>query len=72
MYFRARSLLVREVKRLCRDECGVTMVEYGLMVAFVSVAILVTFISIGETLRDDVFTPLSNAMQSGATQAETN
>jgi pilus assembly protein Flp/PilA len=69
MTFGVKNFLVRELARLAADRSGATMVEYGLLVAFISAAMLVTFVSIGETLRDDIFPVISNAMQSGSSKA---
>ncbi|QDG75620.1 Flp family type IVb pilin [Labrenzia sp. PHM005] len=69
MFFKIGNFLNRELTRFLADRSGATMVEYGLMIAFISVAILITFVSIGETMRDDIFTAISDAMQSGSSQA---
>jgi Flp pilus assembly pilin Flp len=49
-----------------------TMVEYGLLVATLSIAILLTVGSIGETVRDDIFQVISNVMLTGANEAAQN
>lgn len=54
------------LRRFAECESGATMVEYGLIVAMISVAITGTLMSIGQTIRDDVFTVLSNAMGGGS------
>ncbi|SHN00499.1 Flp family type IVb pilin [Roseibium suaedae] len=49
-------------RRFGQCESGATVIEYGLIVAMISVAITGTLLSIGQTIRDDVFTVVSNAM----------
>ncbi|MBD8877222.1 Flp family type IVb pilin [Roseibium polysiphoniae] len=48
------------------DESGNTMIEYGLLLGMISVAILTTLGAIGGTIRDDVFGAISDAL-SGST-----
>ena len=69
MIWKLLHILNFKIADLLEDRSGATMVEYGLMVATVGVAILITFISLGETIRDDVFLAISNAMQSGSSNA---
>ena len=57
--------LAAAVRRFARDEHGVTMVEYGMIVGMISVAIIATLTSIGATIRDDVFGVISTAMSGG-------
>jgi len=44
-----------------RDENGATAVEYGVMIGFISIAIMGTLAAIGTSIGD-VFTTLSNAL----------
>ena len=47
--------------RILNDESGATMIEYGLILALISVACIIAFQSLGLNLAD-VFTTLSDAM----------
>ncbi|MEP2706217.1 MAG: Flp family type IVb pilin [Roseibium sp.] len=61
-------------KALCSEflqDCrGAASVEYGLLVALISVAGLFTILSIGETLRDDVFGTIANSLSSASPPSE--
>ncbi|MGV2978263.1 MAG: Flp family type IVb pilin [Labrenzia sp.] len=72
MYSVTKQFLVNQFTRLIHDRSGATMVEYGLLVATLSIAILLTVGSIGETVRDDVFQVISDAMLTGANEAAQN
>ncbi|CTQ77207.1 Flp family type IVb pilin [Roseibium alexandrii] len=72
MYSVTKQFLVNQFTRLIHDRSGATMVEYGLLVATLSIAILLTVGSIGETVRDDIFQVISNVMLTGANEAAQN
>lgn len=59
---RATGSVPRELRRLLRDESGVAAVEYGLLVALITLAVLGTIISLGDTLSSNVFGDLSSDM----------
>ncbi|MEP0232333.1 MULTISPECIES: Flp family type IVb pilin [Roseibium] len=64
-----RSLVEKaktSIKAFAADESGSTMVEYGLLLGMISVAILTTLGAIGGTIRDDVFGAVADAL-SGST-----
>jgi len=44
------------------SERGATMVEYGLMVALIAIVCIAAVTLIGTNLRDNVFTPIANAL----------
>ncbi|EAV45868.1 hypothetical protein SIAM614_24652 [Stappia aggregata IAM 12614] len=50
-------------KEFVRDERGATMIEYGLIVGFISIIILITMTAIGTTMRDDIFGKISTTLQ---------
>lgn len=72
MYSVTKQFLVHQFTRLIHDRSGATMVEYGLLVATLSIAILLTIGSIGGTVRDDVFQVISDVMLTGANEAAQN
>ena len=72
MYSVTKQFLVNQFTRLIHDRSGATMVEYGLLVATLSIAILLTVGSIGGTVRDDIFQVISNVMLTGANEAAQN
>jgi pilus assembly protein Flp/PilA len=72
MYSVTKQFLFQHLQRLVHDRSGATMVEYGLLVATLSVAILLTVGSIGGTVRDDIFQVISNVMLTGANEAAQN
>ncbi|WP_246476192.1 Flp family type IVb pilin [Roseibium litorale] len=55
------------LRRFGECESGATMVEYGLIVAMISVAITGTLMAIGQAIRDDVFTVIVNAFNNAGT-----
>jgi Flp pilus assembly pilin Flp len=54
---------LRVLAQRLRRSRGASAVEYGLMIAFITIAILGGLTSLGVTLRDDVFQQLINNMQ---------
>lgn len=52
--------------RFAEDRSGATAIEYGMIAGLMSIAIAATLLAIGETLRDDLFTAVSNALQTAA------
>lgn len=50
--------------RFGRDQSGATLIEYGLIVGTISIAILLSMTVIGTSLRDGVFSPVSTAIKS--------
>lgn len=47
--------------RLLRNEDGATAIEYGLIAALISLAMVMAFLSLGLNLAD-VFTTITNAL----------
>ncbi|WP_153771326.1 Flp family type IVb pilin [Labrenzia sp. CE80] len=70
VYDRTDRSLIRKaktsLKAFAADESGNTMIEYGVLLAMISVAILTTLGAIGGTIRDDVFSVIADAL-SGST-----
>jgi len=52
------------VKRFAKDESGATAIEYGLIAAGISVAIITVVQGLGSNLKG-TFTTVSNALTSG-------
>ncbi len=50
------------VRRFVRCERGATAIEYGLIAAGISVAIAAIVISLGPTVRDDLFAPVEDSL----------
>jgi pilus assembly protein Flp/PilA len=48
--------------RLLKDERGATAIEYGLIAALISVALVMAFVSLGLNLTD-IFTTITAAMR---------
>ncbi len=46
------------------NERGATAIEYALIAGGISIVILVAVIAVGETVRDDLFGKVSNALGS--------
>ena len=53
--------MYRRVSRFMNDESGATAIEYGLIAAGISVAIIATVVSLGSKLNT-TFTSVSNAL----------
>ena len=56
--------------RLLKDESGATAIEYGLIAALISVALITGATALGGSL-DNIFTGLSTKMQDANTQMGT-
>jgi pilus assembly protein Flp/PilA len=54
--------LKREFLRLIDDRSGTTAIEYGLLVVIITIAIMATLAAIGESIRDNVFGAVSEAL----------
>ena len=57
-----RDLVIRFID----DRRGTTAMEYGIIAALISVAIVTTVLAIGVTLRDNLYTVISNAITKAA------
>jgi pilus assembly protein Flp/PilA len=55
---------MEKIRNFFKDESGATMVEYGLMVALIAVVCITIVTTLGTNLRDQTFTPASNAVGS--------
>jgi len=53
------------IKRFWKEEEGATAVEYGIMVALIAVAIIVTVTAVGGSLND-LFNTVSSELNSAA------
>ena len=47
---------------LRRDEAGATMIEYGIIMGLVSLAIIAALLSIQSSIGDDVFSVVTSAL----------
>ncbi len=68
MFGKACGTIQHLLRRFADDERGATATEYGLIVALISLAIMVTLGSIGETMRDDVFGAVASALDSSESE----
>jgi pilus assembly protein Flp/PilA len=50
--------------RLLKDERGATAIEYGLIAALISIALVMAFVSLGLNLTE-IFTTVAAAMRGG-------
>ena len=58
--------MFKVINKLCQDEKGTTAVEYGLIAGLISVAGLVAFIALGDSLNV-IFDLVSTTMNANAT-----
>jgi len=63
------SIMFKILRKLKRDESGVTAIEYGLIAAMVGVAIIGGVTLLGDSLND-MFTNVSTTLDSVAPPAE--
>lgn len=57
--------MFRLLRRLRKDDRGATAIEYGLIAAIISIAGVVSFISMGDSLNR-IFDTISSAIDSNA------
>jgi pilus assembly protein Flp/PilA len=50
------------IRGFVRDERGATAIEYALIASIISIAIAAVAITLGETVRDDLFGKVANAL----------
>jgi pilus assembly protein Flp/PilA len=55
---------LKTARAFARNENGATAIEYALIAGGISIVILVAVIAVGETVRDDLFGKVSNALGS--------
>ena len=55
-------IMIRLLRQFCKDQSGVTAIEYGLIAAGISVAIIATVDALGTTLNT-TFSSVSSALQ---------
>lgn len=56
--------LLKTVQAFAGNKDGATSIEYALIASCVSIVILTAVIAVGDTLRDDLFTRVTNALGS--------
>ncbi len=56
--------------RMLKDDSGATVIEYGMIVGLVSVAIMGTLLSLSATLGEDVYGVVSDAMSDAVASGE--
>lgn len=54
--------LLKTIRAFARNENGATAIEYALIAGGISIVILVAVISVGETVRDDLFGRVAAAL----------
>lgn len=57
--------MFRLLRKLRKDQCGATAIEYGLIAAIISIAAVVSFNSMGDSLNR-IFDTISTAIDSNA------
>ncbi|MCV0427247.1 MAG: Flp family type IVb pilin [Roseibium sp.] len=61
--FVGRNNFLHLLRRFSREERAATLIEYGLIVGFISVALLFALTMLGTSLRDDVFSKIATAWE---------
>jgi pilus assembly protein Flp/PilA len=57
-----RSVTARRLGRFLTDQRGATAIEYGLIAALISVAIIVVVFSIGQGIKNTLYMAVGNAL----------
>ncbi len=56
--------LLNTIRAFARNENGATAIEYALIAGGISIVILTAVIAVGDTVRDDLFGKVANALGS--------
>lgn len=56
--------LLKAARAFARNESGATAIEYALIAGGISIVILTAVIAVGDTVRDDLFGKVANALGS--------
>jgi pilus assembly protein Flp/PilA len=56
--------LLKTIRAFARNENGATAIEYALIAGGISIVILTAMIAVGDTVRDDLFGKVANALGS--------
>lgn len=56
--------LLNTIRVFARNENGATAIEYALIAGGISIVILTAVIAVGDTVRDDLFGKVANALGS--------
>jgi pilus assembly protein Flp/PilA len=56
--------LLKTIRAFARNENGATAIEYALIAGGISIVILTALLSVGNTVRDDLFGKVANALGS--------
>jgi pilus assembly protein Flp/PilA len=56
--------LLKTIRAFARNENGATAIEYALIAGGISIVILTAVISLGDTVRDDLFGKVATALGS--------
>jgi Flp pilus assembly pilin Flp len=59
-----KNALIQTFRGFVQDERGATAIEYALIASVISISIIAVAISLGGTVRDDLFGKVSNALGS--------
>jgi pilus assembly protein Flp/PilA len=59
-----KNSTVELIRGFVRDERGATAIEYALIASIISISIAAVAVTLGETVRDQLFGRVSNALGS--------
>ncbi len=59
-----KNSTVEFIRGFVRDERGATAIEYALIASIISISIAAVAVTLGETVRDQLFGRVSNALGS--------
>lgn len=59
-----KNTLIDTFRGFVRNERGATAIEYALIASIISISIAAVAVTLGETVRDDLYGKVSNALGS--------
>jgi pilus assembly protein Flp/PilA len=57
-----KNTKIEFIRSFIRDERGTTAIEYALIASIISIAIATVAVTLGETVRDDLFGKVATAL----------
>lgn len=57
-----KNISIDLIRGFMRDERGTTAIEYALIASIISIAIATVAVTLGETVRDDLFGKVATAL----------
>lgn len=57
-----KNTMIQFFRGFTHDERGATAIEYALIASIISIAIAAVAVTLGETVRDDLFGKVANAL----------